>query len=203
VIPKINIKIQNITSVRKPKNCLISWLHLVLLIINSPDNNQQFFLSQAILTHGSRFSLEAYDNINSKQAFLLCTSTFILLQYWLFSVGIPTELWSYSSSTRRKTSQIPRPRKKQFRCFFDPRSSIQSHDPLRRGLPPSNGLIRVLDVEKPLRNLSREKLIFDVLLTPEVGSSHMTPSERVYHRVMVLFEFYTSKNLLETSPEKN
>lgn len=63
--------------------------------------------------------------------------------------------------------------------------------------------ILVSHIDKNLRNVSREKLNFDVFLTREVRDSHMTLSRGVYNWVILRLKFSISKNLLETFSAKN
>ena len=69
--------------------------------------------------------------------------------------------------------------KNDFQCSFDPGSGEGSHDPPRSGLRLIHTRISVPHARKPLGKIFKEKIIFDVPLTPEVERSHMTPLEVV------------------------
>ena len=63
--------------------------------------------------------------------------------------------------------------------------------------------IRVPRVQKPLKTGFQAKIVFDVLLTPEVREGQMTPLEVVSDRHTRMFIFLMSKNLEKSSFEKN
>ena len=63
--------------------------------------------------------------------------------------------------------------------------------------------IRLPRIEKPVRNPLRSNSDSDVLLTPEVGRRHVTPSDSATSSDSLIFEFPISKNLIETTPSKN
>ena len=93
--------------------------------------------------------------------------------------------------------------KNNFRCFFDPGSEGGSDNPSGSGLRPTHTHVRVPCVRKPRKTDFQAKLGFDVSLTPEVETSHMTPSDTVPDRISLKFVIPMLKNLAKNSFEKN